>query len=80
MPVKWVKCLKHKISPWITNGTLKSIQYRDNLYKNPKMADHNTPEFDIQNTNLGTYKVIMKPCSLILKMILVQHRRPLIGF
>ena len=25
---------KHRKSPWITNGTLKSIKYRDNLYKN----------------------------------------------
>ncbi len=49
MPVKWVKFVKHKhkISPWITSGILKSIQYRDNLYKNHNMTDPNTPEFDI---------------------------------
>ncbi len=62
MPVKWVKCVKHKhiISLWITSGILKSIQYTDNLYTNHKMTDHNTPEFYIQKTNLGTYNSILK--------------------
>ncbi len=62
MPVKLVKFVKHKhkISPWITRRILKSIQYRDNLYKTHKMTNPNTPEFDIQNTNLGTYNSILK--------------------
>ncbi len=62
MSVKLAKFVKHKhkISPWITCGILKSIQYRDNLYKNHKMTDPNTPEFDIQKTNLGMYTSILK--------------------
>ncbi len=62
MPVKLVKFAKHKhkISPWITRGILKSIQYRDNLSKNHKMTDPNTLEFDIQKTNLGMYNSILK--------------------
>ncbi len=36
MPDKLVKFDKseHKMSPWITKGVIRSIQYRDNLYKN----------------------------------------------
>ncbi len=47
MPVKLVKFVKHKhkISPWITRGILKSIQYRDKLYKNHKMTNPNTTEY-----------------------------------
>ncbi len=41
MPIKIVKFnkYKHKISPWITNGNIQSIQYRDNLYKKHKLTD-----------------------------------------
>ncbi len=50
MPVKWIRFdqHKHKISPWITRRILMSIQYRDILYKNHKMTDLNTLEFEIQ--------------------------------
>ena len=69
MPVKWVKFdkHKHKISPWITRGILRSIQFRDNLYKNYKMTDPNTPEFDIQKTNLATYNSILKKAIRLAK-------------
>ncbi len=38
MPSKLVKYrkYKHKKSKWITQGIIKSIHYRDNLYKNTK--------------------------------------------
>ncbi len=50
MHIKWFKFDKHKhnISLWITRGILRSIQYRDILYKNHEMTDPNTLEFDIQ--------------------------------
>ncbi len=49
MPVKWIRFdkHKHKISPWITRGILMYIHYRDTLYKNHKMTDSNTLEFEI---------------------------------
>ncbi len=37
-----------------------SIQYRDILYKNHKMTDPNTLEFEIEKTNLATYNTILK--------------------
>ncbi len=54
MPIKMVKFdkHKHKISPWITNGILRSIHYRDNLFKNNKMNDPNLLEFDVQKNPL----------------------------
>ncbi len=39
---------KHKISVWIIRGILRSIHYRDNLYKTHKMTDPNLPEFGVQ--------------------------------
>ena len=32
---------KHRKLPWITNGILKSINYRDNLYKHLKVMQPN---------------------------------------
>ncbi len=51
---------KHKISPWITKGIIRSIQYRDNLYKTHKMTASNSPEFDIQT-------IYLKPITTFLK-------------
>ena len=36
LPTRVVKfnCKRHKISPWMTNGSLKSINHRNRLYKN----------------------------------------------
>ncbi len=44
MPSKVVKYnkYKHKTSNWITYGIIKSIYYRDNLYKKMKMTDSNS--------------------------------------
>ena len=41
MPSKWVKFnkYKHKKFLWITQGLLKSIKYRDKLYKRLKVTD-----------------------------------------
>ena len=62
MPHKFVrfKKYKHRMSPWITHGIVKSIQYRDNLYKKHKMTQPETPEFDAQKVNLKAYNTILK--------------------
>ncbi len=51
---------KHKLPPWITRGILKSIQYRDNMYKVHKMINSNLIEFKTQKINLKTYNAILK--------------------
>ncbi len=62
MPCKLVKFdkYKHKKTNWITSGIIKSIQYRDNLYKKLKMAHHGSTQFAIYKVNLDTYNNILK--------------------
>ena len=51
---------KHRKSPWITNSILKSIKYRDNLYKNLKVMQPNSLEYSQSKLNLSTYNIILK--------------------
>ena len=62
MPSKIVKFnkYKHKKSSWITQGLLKSIRYRDKLYKKLKLTNPNSPNYDTIKTNLKTYNLILK--------------------
>ncbi len=48
------------MSAWITDGIVRSILNRDNVYKKHKMASPHSLEFDIENTNLKTYNTILK--------------------
>ena len=69
LPSKLVKFdkHKHKKSKWITYGIIKSIQYRDNLYKNLKTSDPLSLEYFILKTNLATYNTILKKSIRIAK-------------
>ncbi len=62
MPEKVVKFnkYKHKRSKWITQGIIKSIHFRDNLYKKLKMTDPISPDYTIMQINLKTYNNILK--------------------
>ena len=62
MPIKIMKFnkYKHKNSTWITQGLLKSIRYRDTLYKQLKMSDPNSPDYETTNAILKTYNSILK--------------------
>ena len=51
---------KHKKCNWITTGILKSIKFRDNLYRRLKHTEINTEEFMILKRNLLTYNNILK--------------------
>ena len=51
---------KHRKSPWITNGILKSIEYRDNLYEHLKVMQPNSPEYSQSKLNLSAYNIILK--------------------
>ena len=52
LPVKKQKYHKyrHKNSFWITTGLMKSIQYRDKLYRSMKLLIPNSVEYYIQKT------------------------------
>ena len=62
MPSKWVKLnkYKHNKSSWITKGLLKSIKYRDILYKRLQLTDPNSANYDTININLKTYNGNLK--------------------
>ena len=54
---------KHKKSPWVTAGILKSIRYKDNLYIKLKSTPHNSHLYEQRLTNFKTY------CKILKKMI-----------
>ena len=62
MSPKKVKFNKHKHAKcdWITQGIIKSIQFRDNLYSKMKQTPSNTPSYLALKTNLKTYNKILK--------------------
>ena len=62
LPVKTKKFnkYKHKRSPWITQGILRSIKYRDNLYKNLKCTLLDEPDYNTIKQNLKVYNKILK--------------------
>ena len=62
MPLKKVKYNKHrhKKSPSITQGIIKSINFKDKLYLSMKQTPFNTPEYATIKTNLKTYNKILR--------------------
>ena len=57
MPFKKIKNNKYKQkrSNWVTNGIIKSIQYRDKLYKSLKQTLYDTPSyFTLKQWNFKT--------------------------
>ena len=69
LPCKNIKfnSLKHKKNSWISHGILKSIKFRNNLYKKMRKSDSNTIEYDILSTNLNSYNRILKRSIRIAK-------------
>lgn len=61
LPIKTVrfKKYKHKASPWITSGILKSIKQRDKLYGSLKTLYPGTLLYDSHECNLKTYNRIL---------------------
>lgn len=51
---------KHKKMPWITNGILKSIKFRDKLYTRFRTSRPGSQESFMLKTNLNTYNKILK--------------------
>ena len=50
---------KHKINPWITFGIIKSIKYRDSMYKRLHQVDPDSIEYSNALTNLKSYNRIL---------------------
>jgi len=58
---------KHKKSKWITDGILKSISYRDTLYRKMKSFRNNELQYERQKSLLTTYNKILKNSIRIAK-------------
>ena len=61
-PVRVVKYHKHKYkkTKWITKGIIKSIKFRDNLYKKLKQTSPDSQNFNMLKINLRAYNKILK--------------------
>ena len=64
---------KHKKQEWITKGILKSIKYRDNLYKQIKITDRNSISYNTHKTNLSLTIEYSNKASGLLR-IYTTHR------
>ena len=62
MPTKLVRFnrYKHKKSKWITQGIIKSIHFRDALYKRCKITDPESLIYTTLKTNLANYNQILR--------------------
>jgi exonuclease III len=60
-PIRKVKFnkYKHKSTPWITNGILISLKYRDKLYRELKSVGFTPFEYSSKKLNLDTYNGIL---------------------
>ena len=61
-PEKRVLKYQHKLSNWITTGILKSIEFRDNLYKRLKLCAVDSFEYDAYKHNLKVYQGYLNQC------------------
>ena len=61
-PVKTVKLNKNKHNKcnWITQGILKSIKFKNKLYKDMKLSTPQSPVFETLKTNLNNYNKILR--------------------
>jgi hypothetical protein len=64
---------KYKMSGWITNGILKSISFRDRLYRKLKSLREDHPQFSTTKFNLKTYNAILKKLIRNAKKLHYQH-------
>ena len=69
LPVKVVrfKKYKHKISPWMTNGILKSIKMKDKMYRTLKKTNPLSLNYITLEYNLKIYCSMLQKCIRIAK-------------
>ena len=61
-PIKTIRFnkYKHQRNIWITNGIMRSIKFKDKLYKRVKSTPSNNPLHQVLKQNLTTYHNILK--------------------
>ena len=58
---------KHKRNKWITSGLIRSIKFRDKLYRDLKRIPSDTIDHEITKQNLKAYNKILNNCIYIAK-------------
>ena len=58
---------KHKLSDWITSGILKSIEFRDKLYRRLNKLSTDSPDYELVKYNLKIYNRYLNQCIRIAK-------------
>ena len=58
---------KHKLSDWITSGILKSIEFRDKLYRRLSKLSKDSPDYELVKYNLKIYNRYLNKCIRIAK-------------
>ena len=53
---------RHKLSKWITSGIIKSIEFRDKLYKCLKTCEHYNPEYERLKYNFKVHNGYLNRC------------------
>ena len=75
LPVRTVKFnrYKHKKSRWITSGILKSIKFRDSLFRKLRSTPVTHESYEIKKLNLQTYNNILKKNIRLAKKMHYHH-------
>ena len=76
LPTKIVKYKKHKHKKagWSTHGIIRSIVFRDKLYRTLKQTNQESPEFEIVKTNLKTFNKLLKKNIILAKKMYYQSQ------
>ena len=64
---------KHKKSRWITTSIIKSIKFRDKLYKKLKTSPINTQAHSMNKVNLDTYNNILKLAFILQRKTITKY-------
>ena len=68
------KKYKHKLSPWMTAGILRSIKFLDNMYRKLIKTDSNASEYSALDNNLRIYKTILRKSIRLAKATYYANR------
>ena len=58
---------KHRINPWITSGILKSINFKDKLYKTLMQTSKDSTDYPVLLSNFKVYKNIIRRSIMLAK-------------
>ena len=58
---------KHKSTPWITTGILKSIKCKNKIHLALRRTPHESPYYNSKETNLRNYNIIQKKSTRLAK-------------